>query len=79
MHGAAYLVGAWHTEMPQRPPGHLVPGPLREHGGEQGVHVARIHGLRVLLDAILVSEDKCLPKLRIAIPKLIRDLPARLW
>ena len=54
---------------------YLVPGSVGEHASKEGIHVASIHGLAVLLDALCISKDQALPEQRIALPELICDLP----
>ena len=54
---------------------YLIPGSVGEHASKEGVHVACIHGLAVLLDALSIRKDQALPQERIALPKLICDLP----
>ena len=49
----------------------LVPGTAGQHGGKEGVHVARVHGLAVLLDGLGVPQDQPPPQLSI--------LPAKVW
>ena len=54
---------------------YLIPRPVGEHASKEGVHVASIHGLAVLLDAVCISKDQALPEQRIAFSELICDLP----
>ena len=54
---------------------YLIPGSVGEHASKEGVHVASIHSLAVLLDALNISKDQALPQKRIALPELICDLP----
>ena len=54
---------------------YLIPGSVGEHASKEGVHVAGIHGLAVLLDALCITKDQALPEQRIALPEPICDLP----
>lgn len=72
----SYLLGARNVKVSEGLPSYLIPGPLSQHGGEERVHVAGMHGLRVPLDALLIRKNQRLPQLGVAVSELIVYLPA---